>query len=127
MKRRNCICCDQFLLPTVQERGTSGNVSPTPSVNESEAQGVTSGHHVGEGLHAKDATCRQQKKRCGATYEESFIELQIILVKANIFNVSGTVVQKTEWRREIRCEDEIPKCYEMHNFCQPPYYVSNPP
>lgn len=92
VKRRKFICCDQFFLQTMQERGTSGNVSPTPSVNESEAQDVTSGHHVGEGLHAKDATYRQQKKRCRATHEESFIELEIILVKTNLFNVSGTVI-----------------------------------
>jgi len=31
-----------------------------------------------------------------ATYEESFIEIEILLAKKNIFNVSGTVIKKTE-------------------------------
>jgi hypothetical protein len=28
------------------------------------------------------------------TYEESFIEIEILLVKTYLFNVSGTVIQK---------------------------------
>jgi len=44
----------------MQERGTSGNVTPPPSVNESEAQYVRTGHHVEEGSHAKNATSRLQ-------------------------------------------------------------------
>lgn len=35
IKRRKRICCDQFLLPTMQERGTSDIVTPPSSVNES--------------------------------------------------------------------------------------------
>jgi hypothetical protein len=49
IKRCKYMCCDQFLLPTMQERGTSGNVTSPPSVNESGAQDVRTGHHVGEG------------------------------------------------------------------------------
>jgi len=60
IKRRKCICCDHFLLPTMQERGTSGNVTSPPNVNESEAQDVRTGHHVGKDAHAKDATSRLQ-------------------------------------------------------------------
>jgi hypothetical protein len=41
-KRRKYIYFDQFLflLPTMQERGTSGNITPPPTVHESEAQDV---------------------------------------------------------------------------------------
>jgi hypothetical protein len=57
------------------------------------------------------------------TYEESFIEIEILLVKTYLFNVAGTVIQKkTEWRTEICCEDGIP-------FANPHtlYHISNPP
>jgi hypothetical protein len=60
IKRCKCICCKQFLLPTMQERGTSGSVNPPPSVNENEAQDVTTEHRVEEGSHAKDVTYRLQ-------------------------------------------------------------------
>ena len=72
----------------MQERGTLGNATPPPSVNESEAQDVRTGHHVGEDSHAKDATSRLQSNK------ESFIETEILLVKTNHFNVSGTIIQK---------------------------------
>jgi hypothetical protein len=42
-----------------------------------------------------------------ATCEESFIEIEILLVKTNLF-VSGTVINKTERRTESCCEDGIP-------------------
>jgi len=29
-----------------------------------------------------------------ATYEEPFIEIEILLVKTNLFNISGTVIKK---------------------------------
>lgn len=44
-----------------------------------------------------------------ATYEEPFIEIEILLVKTNLFNISGTVIKKKpEWRTEICCKDGIP-------------------
>jgi hypothetical protein len=46
-----------------------------------------------------------------AAYEEYLIEIEIILLKTNLFNVSGTAIQKTESRTEVCCEDGIPKCY----------------
>ena len=56
---------------------------------------------MGECSHAKNATyCRQQKKRSKTTFEESLLE--VINEKSrddideDIFNVSGTVVQKAE-------------------------------
>jgi hypothetical protein len=73
-KRHKQIYLNQllFLLPTMQELGTSGCITPPPNVNESETQDVTTGHQVGECWHAKDATYRQQKKRSKTTNEESF-------------------------------------------------------
>ena len=55
-----------------------------------------------------------------AKYEESFIEIEILLVKTNLFNVSGTVIQKNSMthRNLLR---------RWNSFCQPPYHVSNPP
>jgi hypothetical protein len=60
IKGLKSICCDQFLLPTMQERGTSGSVTPPSSVNENEAQDVTTEHREGEASHAKDVTYRLQ-------------------------------------------------------------------
>ena len=101
-KRRKYIYFDQLLfLLLIMQRDTSGNITPPPSVNESETQDMT-GNEVGEGSHAKNATYyRQQKKRSKTTYEESLLE--IIKEKSRddidediFFNVSGTVVQKAE-------------------------------
>jgi hypothetical protein len=63
-KRANYINFDQllFLLPIMQERDTSGNITLPPSVNESEVEDTTTGNRVEERLHAKNATYRQQKK-----------------------------------------------------------------
>jgi hypothetical protein len=36
------------------------------------------------------------------------------------FIVSGTVVQKAEWRTEIHSEGGIPKCYQEHNILSIP-------
>jgi hypothetical protein len=54
-KRPNYIYFDQllFLLPIMQERDTSGNITPPPSVNESEAEDTATGNRVGEGSHAR--------------------------------------------------------------------------
>jgi hypothetical protein len=51
-----------FLLPTMPEPDTSGNISPPPSVNESEVHIITTGNQVGERSHASNVTYRQQKK-----------------------------------------------------------------
>jgi hypothetical protein len=55
--RRKCTYFDQllFLLPIMQERDTSGNITPPLSCNESEAQDMT-GNQVGECSYAKNAT-----------------------------------------------------------------------
>jgi hypothetical protein len=90
-----------FLLPILQERETSGNVTPPSSANESEPQDVTTGTEMVEGSHATNVTYyRQQKKRSKPTYEESL--LKIIEEKSRdsdediFFNVSGAVFQKVE-------------------------------
>jgi len=44
-----------FLLPIMQERDTSGNITPPPSVNESEGEDTTTENRVGERSHAKNA------------------------------------------------------------------------
>jgi len=52
----------------MQQRDTSGNITPPPSANESETQDITTGNEMGEGSHAKNATYyRQQKKRSKTT------------------------------------------------------------
>jgi len=59
----------------MQQRHTSGNITPPPSANGSEPQDTT-GNEMGEGSHAKNATyCRQQKKRSKTTYEEFLLEI----------------------------------------------------
>jgi hypothetical protein len=81
----------------LQERETSGNVTPPPSANESEPQDVTRTEMV-EGSHTTNV--RQQKKHSKKpTYEESL--LKIIEEKSrddiddDIFIVvSGAVIQK---------------------------------
>jgi hypothetical protein len=56
----------------MQQRDTSGNITPPPSANEIEPQDITTGNEMGEGSHEKTATYyRQQKKRSKTTYEES--------------------------------------------------------
>jgi hypothetical protein len=37
-----------FLLPIMQQRATSGNITPPPSANESEPQDITTGNEMGE-------------------------------------------------------------------------------
>jgi hypothetical protein len=63
-KKHKYIYTDQllFLLPIMQGRDTPGNITP-PSVNESEAQDITTENQVGERSHVKDVTYTQQKKR----------------------------------------------------------------
>jgi hypothetical protein len=86
----------------MQQRDTSGNITPPPSANESGPQDITTGNEMGEGSHATNAAYyRQQKKRSKTTYEETLLE--IIKEKRGdgidediFFNVSGTVVQKPE-------------------------------
>ena len=59
----------------MQQRDTSGNITPPPSANESEPQDITTRNEMGEGLHTKNATYyRQQKKRSKTTYEEYLLE-----------------------------------------------------
>jgi hypothetical protein len=77
-KRHKYIYFDRllFLLPILQERETSGNVTPPPSASESEPQDVTTGTEMGEGSHATNVTYnRQQKKRSKPTYEESLLKI----------------------------------------------------
>jgi len=65
-----------FLLPIMQQRDTSGNITPPPSANESETQDITTGNEMGEGSHEKNTTyCGQQKKRSKTTNEESLLEI----------------------------------------------------
>ena len=77
-KRRKYIYFYQllFLLPIMQQRDTSGNITPPPSANESETQDITTGNEMGEGSHEKNTTyCGQQKKRSKTTNEESLLEI----------------------------------------------------
>jgi hypothetical protein len=81
-KSRKYIYFDQllFLLPIMQERDTSGNITPQPSGNESEPQGITTGKEMEEDSHVKNATrtyYRQQKRRSKTTYEESLLEIYV--------------------------------------------------
>ena len=39
----------------MQQRDTSGNITPPPSVNESEGEDTTTENRVGERSHAKNA------------------------------------------------------------------------
>jgi hypothetical protein len=48
-------------------------------------------------------------------------------MKINLFHVSGTVVQKAEWRTEIRSEGGISKRYEAHNILSTRLSCSNQP
>jgi len=60
----------------MQERDTSGNITPPPSANEAEPQDITTGNEMGEGSHVKNATYyRQQKRRSKTMYEESLLEI----------------------------------------------------
>jgi hypothetical protein len=60
----------------MQQRDTSGNITPPPNANESKPQDITTGNEMGEGSYAKNATYyRQQKKRSKITYEESLLEI----------------------------------------------------
>ena len=110
----------------MQERDTSGNITPPPSVNESEAQdiGLTTGNQMGEAFHAKNTTYMQMKKRTETTYEEYFSEtkkkVELILMKKNLSIVFGIVVKKAEWRTEIQCEGRISKCYVAYDILSPP-------
>jgi hypothetical protein len=102
-KRRKYIYFDQllFLLPMMQ-RDTSGNITPPPSANESEAQDITTGNEMGECSYAKNATyCRQKKQRAKATFEKSLLETIKETTIDDIdedrsYLMSGTVVQKAE-------------------------------
>jgi hypothetical protein len=51
-----------FLLPIMQQRDTSGNITPPPSANESKSQDIPRGNEMGEGSHAKNATYYRQQK-----------------------------------------------------------------
>jgi hypothetical protein len=57
-KRHRYVCFDQPLLflPKMQERDISGNITPPPRANESEAQDITTGNQMGEGSRAKKVT-----------------------------------------------------------------------
>jgi hypothetical protein len=60
----------------MQQRDTSGNITPPPSANESEPQDIRTRTEMGEGSHATNATYyRQQKKPSKPTYEESLLKL----------------------------------------------------
>lgn len=55
-----------------------------------------------------------------ATYEKPFIEIEILLVKTNLFSVSGNVIKKN-WMKHRNL------LRRWNSFCQLPYHVSNPP
>jgi len=57
----------------MQERDTSGNITPPPSANESEPQDIMIGNEMGEGSHLKNATYyRQQKRRSKTFYQPPY-------------------------------------------------------
>jgi hypothetical protein len=87
----------------MQQRYTSGNITPPLSANESEPQDITTGTEMGEGSHATNAIYyRQQKKRSEPTYEGSLLKLteeksrDDIDEDKYILYVSGAVLQKVE-------------------------------
>ena len=59
----------------MQERDTSGIITPPPSVNESEAQDITTGNQMREGFRAKNAIYMQQTKCSKTSDEESLLEI----------------------------------------------------
>ena len=75
----------------MQERDTSGNITPPQSDNESEAEDIMTGNEVGECSPAKDATYRQWRKSSKTTYEYSLLEItktkriEMILMKTDLF------------------------------------------
>jgi len=81
-----------FLVPPImQERDTSGNITPPQSDNESEAEDIMTGNQVGECSPAKDATYRQWRKHSKTIYEYSLLEIskeksiEMVLMKADLF------------------------------------------
>ena len=75
----------------MQERDTSGNITPPQSDNESEAEDIMTGNQVGECSPAKDATYRQWRKHSKTIYEYSLLEIskeksiEMVLMKADLF------------------------------------------
>jgi len=135
-KRRKYIYFDQllFLLPIMQQRDTSGNITPPPSANESETQDITTGSELGEGSHAKNATyCGQQKKRSRTTYEESLLEIIKEKSRDDIDKDNSFLMSLVPSFKKLNDEQKFVAKVEFLNvmrcitFFQPPYHVSNPP
>ena len=131
-KRRKYIYFDRllFLLPILQERETSGNVTPPPSANESEPQDVTR-TEMGEGSHTTNV--RQQKKRSKKpTYEESL--LKIIEEKSRDIDEDKSFLlslvpsfKKLNDEQKFVVKMEFLNVLRRVTFGQPPHHVSSPP
>jgi hypothetical protein len=135
-KRRKYIYFYQllFLLPIMQQRDRSGNITPPSSANESEPQDITTRNEMGEGSHAKNATYyRQQKKRSKTTYEESLLEIikekvETILMKINLFLMSLVPsFKKLNDEQKFVAKVEFLNIMRRITFCQSPCHVSNKP
>ena len=135
-KRRKYIYFDQllFLLPIMQQRDTSGNITPPPSANESEPQHITTGNEMGEGSHATNATYyRQQKKRSKTTYEESLLEITEEKSRDDIDEDKSFLISLVPSFKKLNDEEKFVAKVEFLivmrriTFCQPPYHVSCPP
>jgi hypothetical protein len=125
-KRRKYIYFDQ-LLPIMQQRETSGNITPLPSANESEPQDITTGNEMGEGSRAKNATyCRQQKKRSKTTDEESLLEIIKGKSRDDIDEDKSFLMSLVPSFKKLNDEYKFVAKVEFLNvmrritFCQPP-------
>ena len=126
---RKYIYFDQllFLLQIMQQRDTSGNITPPPSANESEPQDITTGNEMGEGSHAKNATYyRQQKKRSKTTYEESLLEIIKERSRDDIDEDKSFLMSLVPSFKKLNDEQKFVAKVEFLNvmrritFCQPP-------
>jgi len=118
----------------MQQRETSGNITPLPSANESEPQDITTGNEMGEGSRAKNATyCRQQKKRSKTTDEESLLEIIKGKSRDDIDEDKSFLMPLVPSFKKLNDEYKFVAKVEFLNvtrritFCQPPYHVSSPP
>jgi len=118
----------------MQQRDTSGNITPPPSAKESEPQDIRTGNEIGEGSHAKNATYnRQQKKRSKTTDEESLLEIIKEKSRDDIDEDKSFLMSLVPSFKKLNDEYKFVAKLEFLNvmrrltFCQPPYHVSSPP
>ena len=118
----------------MQQRDTSGNITPPPIANDSEPQDMTTGNETGEGSHAKNATyCRQQKKRSKTAYEEYLLEIIKEKSRDDIDEEKSFLISLVPSFKKLNDDQKFVAKVEFLNvmrrtaFCQPSYHVSSPP